>query len=129
MAGNKLPKIETDKRVNKIYELRFHSDPPMRQFEWIDYCHENYGDKSEIQYAQYWQKAYDKYNEHWKNKLENLLDPAINELSRLLSSEDEKIRQRALDQIMKYNGQDVQRIEAKIDGNINISFGEEESDD
>ena len=129
MAGNKLTKSETDQRINKIYDLRFNSQPPMRQWQWIEYCHENYGDKSEAQYAQYWQKANDKYNDHWKTKLENLLDPAINELSRLLASEDEKIRQRALDQIMKYSGNDVQKIQADITGKINIAFGEEESDE
>jgi hypothetical protein len=126
MAGNKLPKAETEKRVMKCFNLRFNSDSPIRQDKWIEYCHENYADKSEVQYHQYWAKAFERYNQGWKSKLENLLDPAVDELNRLLSSEDEKIRQRALDQIMKYTGNDIQKIQADIKGEINITFGENE---
>lgn len=125
MAGDKLPKAETERRIFKCYELRFLSPNPIRQEEWTKYCHENYGDKSELQYAQYWMHANDRYNQGWKNKLENLLEPAVDELTRLLASEDEKIRQRALDQIMKYTGNDIQKIQADIKGQVSISFGDE----
>ena len=127
MAGNKLPKAETEKRIMKCFQLRFQSDNPIRQEKWIEYCHEQYGDKSELQYHQYWARAFERYNSGWKAKLENLLDPAIDELTRLLASEDDKIRQRALDQIMKYSGNDVIRVQADVKGEINISFGESEN--
>jgi hypothetical protein len=39
-----------------------------------------------------------------------------------LASEDEKIRQRAIDQIVKYTGNDIQKIEADIKGDIQVSF-------
>ena len=54
-----------------------------------------------------------------------MLSPAMNELYSLLASEDEKIRQRAIDQIMKYSGNDIDRIEAKIEGNIELNWGDE----
>jgi hypothetical protein len=86
-----------------------------------------YKDKSEKQYAQYWTKAKERYEEGWREKLSKLLSPAVNELYSLLASEDSKIRQRAIDQIMKYNGEDVQRIEGdlKIE-NISLKWGDGE---
>lgn len=125
MAGDKLPKGETDKRVNQCYTFRFNNTNTFGHKHWIKYCKENYNDKSEQQYTAYWMTAGDIYKETWKTKLENLLEPAVDELYVLLSSEDEKIRQRALDQIMKYNGEDIQRIQAEIKGNIKVSFGED----
>jgi hypothetical protein len=43
-----------------------------------------------------------------------MLDPAMNQLFALLGSEDEKIRQRAIDQIVKYTGNDVDRQEVNV---------------
>jgi len=56
-----------------------------------------------------------------------MLDPAMNTLFELLASDDEKIRQRAIDQIVKYTGNDIDKIEAKIDGEITLTWGEEET--
>ena len=53
MAGQRITKAENDERVDKCLELRFQSNPPMLQKDWIKYCHENYGDKSEITYHKY----------------------------------------------------------------------------
>jgi len=72
-----------------------------------------------------WSDAGGLYQEGWKEKLNRLLEPASDELYRLLSSEDEKIRQRALDQIMKYTGNDIQKIQAELKGEIVIKFGDE----
>jgi hypothetical protein len=47
----------------------------------------------------------------------------MNELFTLLSDEDPKIRQRAIDQIVKYTGNDIQKIEAKVTGNIQLNWG------
>ena len=129
MAGNKLTHTEVDERVEKCFELRFKTDPPMLQKEWIKYCHKHYNDKSEQQYHAYWSAAREKYDEGWKAKLNQMLDPAMNELFGLLGSEDEKIRQRAIDQIVKYTGNDIQKIEAKIEGNIVLSWGNDPGDE
>jgi hypothetical protein len=48
----------------------------------------------------------------------------MNELFGLLGSDDEKIRQRAIDQIVKYTGNDIQKIEAKIQGDIKLNWGD-----
>jgi hypothetical protein len=49
----------------------------------------------------------------------------MNELFGLLASEDEKIRQRAIDQIVKYTGNDITKIEAKVQGNIVLNWGDQ----
>ena len=56
-----------------------------------------------------------------------MLDPAMGQLLGLLGSDDEKVRQRAVDQIVKYTGNDIEKIEAKIEGNIELNWGEEET--
>jgi hypothetical protein len=58
-----------------------------------------------------------------------MLDPAMNELFTLLASDDEKIKQRAIDQIVKYTGNDIQKIEAKIQGDIRLSWGNDPGDE
>ncbi len=127
MAGEKLDKTEVDNRIQTCFELRFSNDPPMLQKQWIKYCKKHYKDKSEQQYHWYWAQAKAKYDETWRSKLERMLDPAMNELHGLLGSDDEKIRQRAIDQVVKYTGNDVDKIEAKIDGNIELSWGEQDN--
>lgn len=123
MAGKKLPKSETDARIAKCYELRYESTHKYGFKQWIDYCHEHYEDKSEQQYTAYWTAAGQQYQEYWKEKLSQTLDPAVDELIRLLADESPKIRQRAIDQIMKYTGNDIERIEAKVQGDINLNWG------
>jgi len=127
MAGKKLPKSETDLRIAKCYELRYEHKQGHK--EWIQYCHEHYGDKSEIQYTAYWTASTEIYQEHWREKLSKQLDPAVNTLIELLADEDAKVRQRAVDQIMKYTGNDIQQIEAKIEGNISLSWGSQDDDE
>jgi hypothetical protein len=129
MAGDKLDKTEVDERITTCFELRFKTDPPMLQREWIKYCHKHYRDKSEQQYHWYWAQAKEKYDEQWRAKLNQMLDPAMNELFGLLGSDDEKIRQRAIDQIVKYTGNDIQKIEAKIQGDIRLSWGNDPGDE
>ena len=126
MAGKKLTHTEVDQRVDKCLELRYESNDPILYKEWIAYCHKHYNDKSEIQYTKYWSDAKAKYEERWRAKLSKMLDPAMNELYGLLASEDEKIRQRAIDQIVKYTGNDIEKIEAKIEGNIELKWGDAE---
>ena len=126
MAGNKLTKKETDERIKECYRRRFEDPKPFGVKRWIDFCHHTYGDKSEQQYTAYWMSAGELYEEGWRTSLKKLLQPAVNELTRALSSEDEKIRTRAIDQIMRYNGEDVQKIKAEVQGDIKITFGDDE---
>jgi len=128
MAGKKLTHTEVDQRVDKCLELRYQANDPILYKDWIKYCHKHYGDKSEIQYTKYWSDAKAKYEERWRAKLSKMLDPAMNELYGLLASDDEKIRQRAIDQIVKYTGNDIEKIEAKIEGNIELKWGEENNE-
>jgi len=123
MAGTKLTHTEVDERINTCLELRYNSEKPILQKEWIQYCHTHYNDKSEQQYHRYWSDARDKYEEQWRAKLGKLLSPAMDELYSLLTSDDEKIRSRAVDQIMKYTGHDIQQIEAKVEGTITLNWG------
>ena len=127
MAGVKLTKVETDERINKCLELRYTPGDPILHKDWIRYCHKEYGDKSEKQYSAYWTKAKEQYDEKWRTKLNSLLDPAMGQLLGLLGSDDEKIRQRAVDQIVKYTGNDIEKIEAKIEGTIELSWGDTET--
>ena len=129
MAGIKLTNAEINKRVDKCLDMRYNASSPCLQREWITYCHEAYGDKSEQQYHAYWAMARERYEENWRAKLSKMLSPAMDELFRLLADEDPKIRQRAIDQVVKYTGNDVEKIEAKIDGNITLNWGDESSED
>ena len=129
MAGQKLTHTEVDERINKCFELRYKADSPIQQKQWVRYCHENYNDKSEQQYIQYWIGAKEKYEEGWRAKLSKMLDPAMDELYSLLGSENEKIRSRAVDQIVKYTGNDIEKIEAKIEGHIELNWGNDPGDE
>ena len=128
MAGEKLTSGEIAKRVDDCHRLRYEHN--MNHLDWVKHCHSAYGDKSEKQYTQYWMKAGERYTENWREKLSKMLDPAVDELIRLLASDDNKIRSRAIDQIMKYNGEDIQRVEGdlKIE-NISLKWGNEQSGD
>ena len=118
-------KTEVDKRSKECYLLRYETTPAITQEKWVEYCHEKYNDRSEQQYCAYWAKAKDLYDNNWKDRLQRLLGPAVDELTRALASEDEKIRTRAIDQIMKYTGNDIQKIQAEVSGEVKITFGDE----
>jgi len=122
MAGDKLPNSEINKRVEACYHLRYENEEPFKFKHWIEYCHKEYGDKSEIQYTAYWSKSKNLYDDSWKERLNKLLGPATDELTNLLTDDDPKIRQQAVNQIMKFTGFDIQRIKAEISGDIQVSF-------
>ena len=124
MAGERISDKELKERIDKAYDLRYNQG--YGQEKYVKWAKDNYGDKSEQQYCQYFLKAREVYDETWKDKLQSLLGPATDELFRLLASEDQKIRQRAIDQIMKYTGNDITKVQADIKGEINISFGDGE---
>jgi len=126
MAGNRLSERETKDRIMKAYDLRYNAEVPIRQEEWVRMCHTLYGDKSEQQYCQYFTQAREVWENGLQNKLEQMLEPAANQLRELLNDPNPSIRQRAIDQIMKYTGRDIERklIKAEVQ-NYNIQFGEE----
>ena len=124
MSGTKLTHTEVDERIDKCLELRYHSNETLLFKDWIKYCKKHYNDKSEQQYSKYWADAKAKYEEHWRAKLNKMLDPAMDSLFELLASDDEKVRQRAIDQIVKYTGNDIEKIEARIEGNIELNWGD-----
>ena len=82
--------------------------------------------KSEQQYCQYFTQAREVWENGLQNKLEQMLEPAANQLRELLEDPNPSIRQRAIDQIMKYTGRDIERklIKAEVQ-NITIGFQEE----
>lgn len=123
MAGHKINNKELEDRIDKAYDLRYNQN--YTQEKYVKWCKEEYGDKSEQQYCQYFLKARERNDQAWKDKLQSLLGPATDELFRLLASEDERTRSRAVDQIMKYTGNDVQKVQAEVKGEIKVSFGEE----
>jgi len=127
MAGQKLSNAEIEARVDTCLNLRYNLDKPMLFREWIKYCHKHYNDKSEKQYTAYWSKAKERYEEGWRAKLNNMLEPAMDTLVGLMYSEDEKVRQRAVDQVVKYTGNEIEKIEAKIEANIELNWGDEDS--
>lgn len=114
------------KRVEECFQLRFGREEGLRYVDWLDYCRKNFGDKSEVTYWEYWDEASGMYKESWQTKLNSMIDPAINELFKLLADENPKIRQRAIDQVLEYSGNKVQKIDANVNGQIKVKFGDTE---
>lgn len=123
MAGDKLSDKEIKDRIKKAYDLRYNEK--YTQEKYVQWAKENYGDKSEQQYCQYFTKSRKYHEEVWKDLLEQQLKPATLELISLMADEDPKVRQRAIDQIFKYTGNDIQKIQAEVSGDVKITFGDE----
>ncbi len=128
MAGKKLNDNQIKERIDAAYQKRYVEN--YTQIRYVKWAKEEYKDnnpKSEQQYCQYFTKSKDVHTEAWKDKLDKLLDPAADELVRLLADEQPKIRQRAIDQIMKFTGNDItkQEIKATVE-NIKVGFGQDE---
>lgn len=122
-VGKRLTKGEIDKRIKKAYDLRYNQN--YGQIEYVKWCKEHYGDKSEQTYCKYFLEAKSVYDANWKDMLQRQLSPAVKELRELMMDKDPKVRQRAIDQVFKYTGNDIQKVESNIKGdmNINVSFG------
>lgn len=125
-VGKRLTKGEVDKRIKKAYDLRYNQN--MGQIEYVKWCKEHYGDKSEQTYCKYFLEAKSVYDANWKELLQRQLSPAVKELRELMLDKDPKVRQRAIDQVFRYTGNDIQKVESKVDSkvNINVSFGDDE---
>ena len=125
MAGTKLSNREVKDRIMEAYRLRYETDNPIRQEDWVTLCHTKYGDKSEQQYCQYFTQAREVWENGLQNKLEKMLEPAANHLRELLEDPDPRVRSDAIKMVMKYTGRDIERklIRAEVQ-NISIGFGE-----
>lgn len=121
MAGTKSNSKEIEEIVKKAYDLRYNQN--YTQLQYVKWAKKEYG-KSEQTCCNYFLKAKEYHTTAWKQLLEKQLTPAVQELIRLLADDDPKIRQRAADQIMKYTGNDVQKIQAEVRGDIKVSFGD-----
>ena len=126
MAGIKMTDAQVQERVDKCYDMRYNHGT--KQVDWIKWCNENYSDKSEKTYHTYWTKSTQKYTDGWKEKLNKQLDPAVNALIGLLASDDEKIRQRAVDQIFKLTGNEETRIAIEGSMDVKLSWGDEQTE-
>ena len=125
MSGTKMTHAEIADRVENCYALRY-GDTAFKYKDFIAYCHKTYGDKSEKTYTSYWQKAKEMYEEAWREKLNKSVQPAVDELIRLLANESSAVRQRAIDQIMKYTGNDIERIQSEMKiQNIDLKWGDD----
>lgn len=123
MAGTKLTDKELQEVIKEAYDLRYNQN--YTQDRYVKYAKEKYN-KSEQQCCQYFLKAKDYHFEVWKDLLEKQLTPAVHELIGLLADDDPKVRQRAVDQIFRYTGQDIQKIQAELKGEVTVSFGNQE---
>ncbi len=121
MAGHKLTKAETDARIAQCYKMRYETTPPTKHADYIIWCKKNYGNKSEMQYTAYWMKAGDIYKAAWKQKLEDSVGLATDEMVKLLQDEDPRVRQRAIDQIYKFSGNETEKLE--IVGSVELTWG------
>lgn len=119
MAGDKLNKQEIQKIVEKAYDLRYNQN--FSQKAYVAWAKKEYG-KSEQQCCQYYLKAKDHHTKMWKELLEKQLTPAVEELIRLMADENPKVRDAAIAKIFRYTGNEIQKIEAAVTGDINVSF-------
>ncbi len=114
MAGDRLSTKEVQDRVDTCFNLRYKREDGIRQVDWIEYCHEHYGDKSEQQYHSYWARAKEKYDNGWKEQLQQLLKPATDKIAEGLEAEDARTYQKAIEQVFKYSGNDVDKQEIDL---------------
>ena len=121
MAGTKVTDMELQDIVKKAYDLRYNQN--YTQLQYVKWAKEEYG-KSEQQCCQYFLKAKEYHSTAWKQLLEKQLTPAVQELIRLMADDDPKVRQRAVDQIFRYTGEDIQKIQAEVKGDIKVAFGD-----
>ena len=122
---SRLPQPAIQRRIDKCIDLRYNSDVPILQREWVELCKKEYGDKSVPQYINYWVRAKEEYEEKWRGKLDNLLEPAIETLRDGLQADNQYVRSKTIDQIMKYSGNDIQNHQHLIQ-TINVGFTPEE---
>ena len=120
----RLTLVEVQRRVDDCIDLRYKADQPILQREWLDYCEKNYGDKSKPQYLNYWMAAKEQYEEGWRGQLEKLLEPAMESLRENLNSDNPYTKAKAIDQIWKMSGNDIQKHHV-VTQEYKVKFGDE----
>lgn len=108
-SRERLTGVQVQRRVDDCILLRYKADQPILQREWLDYCDKTYGDKSKPQYLNYWMAAKEQYEEGWRGQLEKLLEPAMESLRENLNSDNPYTKAKAIDQIWKMSGNDIQK--------------------
>jgi hypothetical protein len=119
-------KTEVDNRAKECYRLRYETTPSITQEKWVEHCHNIYSDRSEQQYCAYWSLAKKFYEAGWQERLEKLLGPAVDKLQENLYDDDGRINSKAIDQIFRFSGRDIQKIQADVSADIKIKFGSDE---
>jgi len=119
-------KTEVELRAKECYRLRYETTPSITQEKWVEHCHEVYNDRSEQQYCAYWAKAKQMYEDGWKERLNKLLGPAVDKLQQNIYDEDGRVNSKAIDQIFRYTGNDIQKIQAEVKSEIKVNFGDNE---
>ena len=123
MAGNKVNNKELKEIVEKAYDLRYNQNYGQKRY--VAWAKKEYG-KSEQQCCQYFLKAKDYHTTVWKDLLEKQLSTVVEELIRLMGDENPKIRDAAIGKIFKYSGNEIQKIQAEVKGDIEVSFNSPE---
>ena len=124
MAGSKLSDKEIKERIEKAYDLRYKQNFTQKQY--VKWAKENYGDKSEQQYCQYFTKAREEYDDAWKDLLYKQLGPAVDGIIMNLADDNPKVRDAAIAKVFKYTGHDIDRSEIKATvEEIKIGFGQD----
>jgi len=126
MAGSKLTDAEVAERIEMAYHLRYEKKPPMKQEQYVEWAKKEYADKSEQTFCNYFTRAREIKNQRWDERLDELLNPAIEELGSLLTNPDARIRQKAVDQVVEYAGRKIKNIKTDITSagkEIDIKFG------
>tara|TARA_R110000851_G_scaffold7482_7_gene29010 strand:+ start:1326 stop:1703 length:378 start_codon:yes stop_codon:yes gene_type:complete len=125
MAGVKLNDKEIKERTKKAYQLRYEDN--FTQLGYVKWAKEEYGDKSEQQYCQYFLKAKEYYDEVWKDRLYKQLGPAVDQLIGNLADDNPKVRDLAIAKVFKYTGHDIDRKEINATvTEIKVGFSSDE---
>jgi len=124
MAGSKVNSKELQEIIEKAYDLRYNQNYGQKQY--VAFAKKEYG-KSEQQCCQYFLKAKEHHTTMWKDLLEKQLTPAVEELIRLMADDNPKVRDAAIAKIFRYTGQDIQKIQAEVKGDITVSFNTPEN--
>lgn len=121
----KLTQNQVEERITKCFELRYNNGGQVfGHKEWQEYCNKHYGDKSPNSYTDYWMEASRRYKAFWKEKLDIYLAPAVDKMTELLEDDDPKVVQKAVEQIFKYSGNDVEKIDMNHSGQLKLTWGD-----
>jgi len=125
MAGTRIPKDLYEERVQQCYTRRFENKEAYTVKDWLAYCKEHYPEKSQQQHTKMWSDAGDLHTQAWKERLNHMLGPATERINELLQSDNPNDHKEAIKMVFKYSGNEIQKVEANVMGNITLTFGDE----